>query len=768
QEGKTWDGTTGSYKSYTYTINGATHSVGDQSDPNEAIVQGTKYAFRVSAKDTSNPSYGSTSTVIYGLTTDQTASPGVTNILVSPCDGTNNCSTKGDISHKGFETKITWDPSIDAGVGTSHYLVYRSTDNITISNYNDSNIRNSYKIAGVLPYQPAQTIEWYDNDSNNDNTTIFYRQDGSSFNISSEIQALTDKLDTGPSNKLNDYTIYYYRIVAVDLNNNKSLTFPEINLSEGTYDIAKAYQNGNTGQELERTPDITSPTVPTGVNATAGGIDPALNPDSPPNNPVQMIDVGWNFSPDPKASSRVPTGEGSGISQYKLYISSAYDPVTTDPTTFTPDLSDFTLKDTVSYTETTKHLTALGEYKLYWFKVEAIDNQNNISAKSSPGYTRTFRNSQPTAPKNALGDYTYATVVSTIGDPNTTNSSVGSQVTLTFKGSYSKYAQIVKYYIYRSTVKTGTVTDSVWEQGSTLVDEMDITPIQNDTINTRTFVDSNLDDSTTYYYRIKALDNTPTLEGGPFLSNLTGLTEGTLHAGWDITPDNTEPSTPSDVKVKDIHPNDSMVRNIITWAMISVPQRSNTDDFGKYQVWRYETSQGIVTASVITEKTDRGDNYHVDGIPDSEKDKDYSYFVVAVDNAGTEFKYSLGTVINSYSNVSDHLTPVSINPGVAKPTVSNVDSSNVGVSSATIIWATDQNTDSLVEYRPKETNKVSGVLENRTEMTTSHSIILNALQKGTTYQYRIVSRNSLGNIDELAANTWKEFTTQDFSISGDS
>jgi len=174
--GEDWSGK-GSYKTKTYNITNATHSVGD-SDLNEALVQGKKYAFRISARDSVNLSFGTLSAVQSGMTTDNLFDANVTNIAVSPCDGTNNCSVNGAIPHKGFENKITWSPAIDGGVGTSHYLIYRSATNLTADNHSDQNVRNSYQIVGVLPYSAGQNTLWYDNDANNQGTTTFYDANG--------------------------------------------------------------------------------------------------------------------------------------------------------------------------------------------------------------------------------------------------------------------------------------------------------------------------------------------------------------------------------------------------------------------------------------------------------------------------------------------------------------------------------------------------------------------------------------------------------------
>ncbi|PIZ00404.1 hypothetical protein COY62_02700, partial [bacterium (Candidatus Howlettbacteria) CG_4_10_14_0_8_um_filter_40_9] len=297
---------------------------------------------------------------------------------------------------------------------------------------------------------------------------------------------------------------------------------------------------------------------------------------------------------------------------------------------------------------------------------------------------------------------------------------------------------------------------------------------------------------TTYYYKVLAYGfndaNQENVESG-----LSQINIGTLQKGWDTAPDITEPTTPSEVKVKDIHSNTDMVRNIITWAMIADSQRNGASDFARYEIWRYETNLGIGTAANIATKTDRGDNYHVDGISVSAKDIDYSYYVVAVDNANTAFKYandsiinsSDGTVANAYSpNMSGHLTPVPINPGAAIPTITssyNISGVNYkarvieaerGVSSASIEWTTDQDTDSLVEYRKAGTSdKFLGTYDG--QLIKNHKVTLKALEPNVSYEYKVVSRNyPLKNITEAgygASNTSvQSLKTKNFTISHNS
>ena len=70
-------------------------------------------------------------------------------------------------------------------------------------------------------------------------------------------------------------------------------------------------------------------------------------------------------------------------------------------------------------------------------------------------------------------------------------------------------------------------------------------------------------------------------------------------------------------------------------------------------------------------------------------------------------------------------------------------SSNVTTTSASITWTTNLASDSLVQYGLTTSYGAATSLDPT--MTTSHSVTLSGLQPGTTYNYRVVSHDSLGN-----------------------
>ncbi|MGH7496855.1 MAG: choice-of-anchor B family protein [bacterium] len=90
----------------------------------------------------------------------------------------------------------------------------------------------------------------------------------------------------------------------------------------------------------------------------------------------------------------------------------------------------------------------------------------------------------------------------------------------------------------------------------------------------------------------------------------------------------------------------------------------------------------------------------------------------------------------------------------APPQIWNVDVRNVSTSRATIVWETDENATSRVEYG---TNTNYGETAQNNTLVTYHEIELSGLASNTTYHYRVLSRDAAGN---QAASEDFSFTTE--------
>lgn len=88
---------------------------------------------------------------------------------------------------------------------------------------------------------------------------------------------------------------------------------------------------------------------------------------------------------------------------------------------------------------------------------------------------------------------------------------------------------------------------------------------------------------------------------------------------------------------------------------------------------------------------------------------------------------------------------------VVAPVASNVRAVNVGRSSAAISWTTNEASDSQVDYWAATPS--AQVADSRLVLT--HSLSLTNLSRGTTYSYRVRSRDSAGNTTLSPISTFK-------------
>jgi phosphodiesterase/alkaline phosphatase D-like protein len=94
-------------------------------------------------------------------------------------------------------------------------------------------------------------------------------------------------------------------------------------------------------------------------------------------------------------------------------------------------------------------------------------------------------------------------------------------------------------------------------------------------------------------------------------------------------------------------------------------------------------------------------------------------------------------------------------PDTTPPVISGISSSGVTSSSASISWATDEASDSQVDFGASTSYGSSSPLN--TNLGTSHSLLLSGLSASTLYHYRVKSRDGAGN---LAISGDFTFTTQ--------
>jgi hypothetical protein len=99
-------------------------------------------------------------------------------------------------------------------------------------------------------------------------------------------------------------------------------------------------------------------------------------------------------------------------------------------------------------------------------------------------------------------------------------------------------------------------------------------------------------------------------------------------------------------------------------------------------------------------------------------------------------------------------------PGdVTPPVISSVAADNISGSGATVTWTTNEAADTQVEYGLTTSYGNQTTLD--TSMVTSHSAQLSGLSAGTTYHYRIKSRDIAGNLSVSTNHTFTTSTAPD-------
>ncbi len=130
----------------------------------------------------------------------------------------------------------------------------------------------------------------------------------------------------------------------------------------------------------------------------------------------------------------------------------------------------------------------------------------------------------------------------------------------------------------------------------------------------------------------------------------------------------------------------------------------------------------------------------------------------------SSWSYSVGPLAEGSHTLTAKATDTSGNsatasisvtvPDTTPPVISGESATNITATSATIVWNTNEASDSQVEYGLTTSYGSSTALDSA--MVTSHSQGLSGLSRKKTYHYRVKSRDAAGN---LAVSPDRTFTT---------
>ena len=272
------------------------------------------------------------------------------------------------------------------------------------------------------------------------------------------------------------------------------------------------------------------------------------------------------------------------------------------------------------------------------------------------------------------------------------------------------------YQIYRST------------------DNVSFTPlVQINTITQNFYLDENLQNVSTYYYKATVIDD----HGNESSYNTVNQTATTAsRSGLGLIPDGSaggdfEALIITNLTVSDITTDGAT----FTW---------NTDELSDSKIGYSTNTSYTDEVGVVTMLTS-----HSVVVTNLAPNTKYYYRAIsydAVSNKGTEEDSST----YFFTTLED----------TGAPTISQV-KSVVGETSAGITWSTNEEADSTVEYSINDSLDIASA---SADMVLGHSVAIPGLTKNTTYNYRVKSKDSSGNEATSPTYTFKTLTGVDLDL----
>jgi hypothetical protein len=200
-------------------------------------------------------------------------------------------------------------------------------------------------------------------------------------------------------------------------------------------------------------------------------------------------------------------------------------------------------------------------------------------------------------------------------------------------------------------------------------------------------------------------------------------------SGDNVFTTSTPPDTTAPVISGIVSSNITLNSAVITWT---------TNEASSTQV-QYGTTTAYGSTSALNSALLTGHTITLTGLSASAI---YHYRVISKDAAGNT------------ATSTDNTFTASASSDTTPPTISGVVSSNITSDSALIKWNTDEASTSQVEYGT--TSTYGSFSPADAALVNSHTVTLLGLAPGTTYQYRVNSRDAIGN---SAVSTNNTFTT---------
>src|SRR3989441_2597945 len=139
-----------------------------------------------------------------------------------------------------------------------------------------------------------------------------------------------------------------------------------------------------------------------------------------------------------------------------------------------------------------------------------------------------------------------------------------------------------------------------------------------------------------------------------------------------------------------------------------------------------------------------GVQFKLDGVNLGAEDTTNSYSISWNSTLAANGTHTLAAVARDAAGNTATSAVVSVTVDNTPPIISSVSAFNISSSQATITWATNQASDSQVEYGLTTAYGSSTPLNS--SLLTAHAVTLTGLQATTTYHYRVKSRDAAGNL----------------------
>jgi hypothetical protein len=228
---------------------------------------------------------------------------------------------------------------------------------------------------------------------------------------------------------------------------------------------------------------------------------------------------------------------------------------------------------------------------------------------------------------------------------------------------------------------------------------------------------------TLYYFQIKSKDPS----GNLTIDNNSG--QGYQFATETST---TNPPVISDIQISNVSHNSATIIWTTDKSSTSFVEYGFDTSYGNSQGdFSFTTSHSVTLVGLLSEAT-------------------YHFRVRSTDSDNNE------AVSQDYTFTTESA------PDITPPTISNVQITNIGLTSADISWETNEPANSLIDYGT-DVNNLTNLAGDATTYTLSHTVSLTDLSPGTTYYFQIRSQDQSGNwaTDNNGGNYYSFTTTAD-------